>query len=264
MTQFTTLYSGSSGNSALVRYNDHALLIDVGKSCKATLLAMDSAGVDLSQIQWIAITHDHIDHVRGLQVLLKKRRVPVCASRQTLSALMKKGIVGQEDTLICTDDKVMVQLGDFSVLPFATQHDSEGSQGYVIGTPDGKRIALATDMGVVPQNFYNFVGGCDAVIIESNYDEEMLVSCEYPYYLKRRIKGDFGHLSNSQCAKTVYELYATGVSRFVLAHLSKNSNFPDLAFATTTAYLHEVGVDHHQELSLWVAPRDENLPMIEV
>ena len=137
------------------------------------------------------------------------------------------------------------------------------SLAYVILTKDGKRVAVATDMGHLPKDFYGFVSGCDGVVLESNYDEDMLYSCGYPYYLKRRIKGDYGHLSNVDCAKTVWELYQTGVKKFVLAHLSINSNYPDLAFATTESYLKRLGVSM-EEICLKVAPRNDVMDMIEV
>ena len=263
MTTFTTLYSGSSGNCTLISCNGHSLLIDMGKNCKTTLTALQEVGVRPEQIDMIAITHDHADHIQGLKVFLKKYNTPVCASRLTLNSLLQKGVLHSGNTLICTDDFPLLHTDHFDLFYFATPHDAPGSQAYVVLTEDGKRIAVATDMGHLPSDFYGYVSGCDAVVIESNYDEDMLYSCGYPYYLKRRIKGEDGHLSNVDCARTVWELYQSGVKRFVLAHLSINSNYPDLAYATTASYLQRLGIDMG-DISLCIAPRDGVLPPTEV
>lgn len=263
MTSFTTLYSGSSGNSVLVQCDGRCILVDVGKNCKCTVESLTKLGIDPKQVDMVAVTHDHSDHIQGLRVFLKKYQTPVCASRATLDSLISRGVIAPEHPMVCTDDAPMVHTDNFDLFYFATPHDAEGSLAYVILTKDGKRVAVATDMGHLPKDFYGFVSGCDGVVLESNYDEDMLYSCGYPYYLKRRIKSDYGHLSNVDCAKTVWELYQTGVKKFVLAHLSINSNYPDLAFATTESYLKRLGVSI-EDICLKVAPRNDVMDMIEV
>ena len=259
MTSICSLYSGSSGNSTYIGGESGGILVDMGKSCRQTLQQMARREIDPAGLLGVFITHEHIDHVRGLKVFLKNRPVPLYASPATAAALRQKDALPPEVEVRYIDESCPARLPGFSVEAMATSHDCEGSQGSIGTTDEGRKITVATDMGVLPDRFYERVEGSDAVLIESNYDEDMLRACGYPYYLKRRIISESGHLSNDCCADAVEELTRRGVSRFLLAHLSINSNFPGLAFETSAAKLRQMGalVGAGQDVMLEVMPRDE-------
>lgn len=263
MTKISTLYSGSSGNCTLVWDEGDILLIDVGKSCRATEQSIVSLGLSAHSVRAIAITHDHIDHIRGLHVFVKKYGVPVIASQKTIDKLVRCGALPPSHPVVVCDPGSSTGIGNFVLTPFATSHDCEGSQGYIVNTSSGRCITLATDMGCEPDRFCERICHSNVVVIESNYDDQMLLNCKYPYFLKQRIKSGRGHLSNESCAQCIYRLYQLGVRSFILAHLSQNSNFPDLAVATTREYMQQKGVADH-DYKLWCAPREKALAAIEV
>ena len=235
--KFCTLFSGSSGNCTFVEHGNTRILVDAGKNVKTIRGALQKIGYDLCDIDVILLTHGHSDHIGALKVTLD-----VCAE-----------VMPSRLTLIDTDS--IYTIGDISVNVFSTPHDIEGSVGYSF-LADGKRLTIATDMGYVTDSTYELMKKSDFVIIEPNYDTDMLENGPYPAQLIARIKSAKGHLSNVDCANTIARLVSDGVCHFMLAHLSVNNNTQELAMRETIEKLISLGVKPG-EVTVDIAPRDE-------
>ena len=257
MARFCTLFSGSSGNSTYISGSDTAVLIDAGRSCRQLLAAMAARCIDPKSIRAILLTHEHSDHISGLRVLLKKLGVPLYATHEVLEKLRWEQVIPDEQETVGIDGRAHLTIGALEVDSFDTPHDSIHSVGYRVSTPDGRRLAVATDMGYITDEVRSKLTGCDLVMLESNYDPGMLSVSDYPYYLKRRIASDLGHLSNEACADELTRLVRTGSTRFVLGHLSQNTNTPDNAYQTSFCAFQLNGMRAGIDYTLQVAPRNE-------
>ena len=169
MALFTTLYSGSSGNCGLVREGNQYLLVDMGKSCRTTLTALRRLDLAISDCAGILVTHEHSDHVAGLDTFLKKYPIPVYSSADTLDALDSRGTLPPAVETSAMDGGNPFDIGPFKVSSFPTSHDVPCC-GYRIETPDGRRMALATDLGILTPVVQDSLLGCDLVALEANYD----------------------------------------------------------------------------------------------
>ena len=204
MSEFISLYSGSSGNCSVVRTGEKYIIIDMGKGVRTTSAALKELGLNISDCAGILVTHEHSDHVKGLATFLKKNPLPVYGADDTLDFLDANGIVPAScelRTLSGGEEDV----GDFGVTMFPTSHDVP-CVGYRIHTPDNKTMTIATDLGVLTPPVHQALSGCDLVALESNYDLHMLRSGRYPYYLRSRIESNRGHLSNDECSAKLLEL----------------------------------------------------------
>ncbi len=255
MAKFCALYSGSSGNCTYIAGGGTAILVDTGVSCKRILTAMADSRLDKETVQGILLTHEHDDHIKGLRVLLKHLKVPVYASAGTLGYLIARGLVTADTRLV--EITAPTQIGGLEVTPFATPHDGAESLGFVIDTGDGRKIGVATDLGHITQTVDAALSVCDLVLLESNYDEGMLASGPYPYYLKQRIKSPSGHLSNEDCCAQVQRLIQGITTRFVLGHLSQQNNLPLLARQTVLSALEADGCREGTDYILQVARRSQ-------
>ena len=251
MAKFVTLYSGSSGNCTLISDGDASLLVDMGRSCRATLAALKMLGIAAENINAVLVTHEHSDHVNGLMTFLKRYPVPVFGAAGTLGYLRQFALVPAGARLIEIDDLTGFSVGNIVVRAFATSHDSEACVGYRFAFESGGTAAIATDLGCISDDVLEALRGCDLVALESNYDELMLAGGRYPIYLKRRIRSDRGHLSNSACAETAVLLAAGGTKQMVLMHLSQENNRPELALTACLSRLEDCG----RSLAVCVAPR---------
>lgn len=263
MARFATLYSGSSGNSAVVAQNtlfgSQFLLVDVGKNCKQALLSMQQLQLDPHGLCGVLVTHEHSDHISGLKVFLKKYPVTVYGGTATLEALAAMDAVPPSTRLEPIDGRPE-DIADFGVEAFATSHDSAGCCGFHISCTDGQTMSIATDLGVVSGAVYQHLSNSHLVALECNYDRTMLQMGPYPYYLKTRIASPRGHLSNDDSAETIAQLLAGGCQKFALCHLSQENNTPDLARVTVRCRLEQDGRFtpaqlSAQELTLQVSPR---------
>ncbi len=227
-----TLASSSKGNCVYVRLGDDELLIDAGISCKRICDTLRSLDSDISRIKAIFITHEHSDHVSGLETISKKYKIPIHMTEPSaISHLRSKNT---EHTAACTVRHPLLfceTVGSLTVSSFVTSHDSSASVGYTVtdGTAE-HTFAIATDLGCVTDEVCDALLGVPSVILESNHDENMLLCGPYPYELKRRILSNRGHLSNEAAASLVSRLAAAGTKRILLAHLSEENNLPELAY----------------------------------
>lgn len=252
MARLCTLASGSAGNSTYISTGSADILIDVGLSYAKTLAAIESAGGDISKIGAVAVTHTHIDHIKGLKVFLKNTHIPVMASDKTLDTLAANNILPEGIKTISAQNG-SVQIGDVSVDFFETSHDCDGSGGYTVTLPDGRKTAVCTDLGVVGGTVKKFLLGSSAVLIESNHDIEMLKHGPYPAALKLRIMSDYGHLSNGAAAAELPSLLNSGTTRIILGHLSMQNNTPVLARSSATSALASIGAKDGSDYILEVA-----------
>lgn len=261
MALFTTLYSGSSGNCALIQEGRSYLLVDMGKSCRITLNALKTLGLAVQDCQGILITHEHSDHVAGLDIFLRHYSVPVYGRADTLDALDARGMLPPAAEAIAIDGRTE-ELGGFTVTAFPTKHDVPCC-GYRIRTAGGRTMAIATDLGVLTPVVQEHLAGCDLVALEANYDDFSLQGGPYPYYLKVRIASDHGHLDNRACAAEILELAQEGCKKFALCHLSQNNNTPDLAMTTVSSVLLAAGIRPGQDVFIQAQRRNEISDYIE-
>lgn len=261
MFQFCSLYSGSTGNSSIVQSNKTKILVDVGESAKKIAEALASINVNPFSIDAILITHEHSDHVKGLAVFSKKYNVPVYANIETWNAMQKyKEKLNEENIKTFTFNKF--KIGDIEVNPFPIPHDAANPCGFNL-FHDNKKMSIATDIGHMSKEIITNLSDSSFLLLEANYEPEILKCSSYPYMLKERIKGPNGHLSNSDAGKTISYLVDHGLNKVMLGHLSKENNFPELAYKTIVEELIEHNYDENS-LSLSIANRYETSPIIDV
>lgn len=255
MLTLTTLASGSSGNSLLVSDGGTHILVDAGISARRITKSIRELGVEPQTLSGILITHEHSDHIRGLATLTKQFGLPVYASRGTGRQLNYR-IAFLEPCLHMFEPGTGFEIGRLSIETFPTPHDTAESVGYAVSA-QGRKAAVATDLGEVTDAVYAGVKGCDLLVAEANHDEEMLRSGPYPYYLKARILGGHGHLSNEAGGALARRCVEHGARKVVLAHLSAENNTPSRAYGAVRACLEQAGADVEHDVLLEVAPRAE-------
>lgn len=247
---YYSIASGSSGNCGLYCAHGTKVLIDLGVSVRSLRQALAKLKLDIPDLDAVLITHEHIDHVKGLTTFVKKYDIPLYATRATTEALVRKQPLS-EDNLRPFDAGMCLTVGQLAVRTFLTPHDAADSVGYVL-EGQGSRFGFATDLGFMPGAVLEQLIGCDTVVLESNHDPYLLQTGAYPWPLKQRVSGPRGHLSNPDCAVSATELVKNGTRTLILAHLSENNNSPLLAFRETRQALDDAGV----QCELYVAPRE--------
>ena len=258
MLTYTTLASGSGGNAALVSCGDTHVLLDAGISARRITAALRGLGVEPSRLRGVVVTHEHSDHVAGLATLAKQLRLPVYATCPTLDRLRPR-VPFLEELGRVFEPGEGFPLGELWVDSFPTSHDAACSVGYTF-TGDGGKAAVATDLGRLTPEVLRAAAGCDLLVCETNHDEERVRTGPYPYPLKERILGPWGHLSNKTGAELAARAVAGGARTVILAHLSAENNTPELARAAVCRRLAELGCDPERDVRLTVAPRDEAGP----
>lgn len=255
MAKFCSLFSSSSGNVTFLGNGDRGILIDAGVSAKKIKEALIFREIDPSKIDGIFVTHEHSDHISGIRVLASAFKIPVYATEGTMSALEENGTVNGKFPFEIMP-REGVQAGELFVTAFETPHDSRESCGYKIAFPHGQKAVIATDMGIITPTVEKALLGAELVMLESNHDVAMLQSGDYPYYLKRRILSDRGHLSNEACAQEAVKLIKKGTTRLFLGHLSTENNFPGLAYQTTFSALEGEGAKEGTDYILKVNAKE--------
>lgn len=255
MLTLTTLASGSSGNCVLLSAGDTHLLIDAGISCRRICRSLRELGVEPGGLSGVLITHEHSDHIAGLATLTKQFSVPVYTSPGTGRQLCYR-IAALEDVLHTCAPGGAFSVGGLSVETFPTLHDAAEPMGYAIS--DGERkAAVVTDLGVVTEEVLAGISGAQLLVVEANHDVEWLRSGPYPYYLKQRILGEHGHLSNEAGGALARSAVEAGAHTVLLAHLSAENNTPERARTAVRLALHGCGADTERGVTLAVAPRAE-------
>jgi phosphoribosyl 1,2-cyclic phosphodiesterase len=228
--EISVLASGSKGNCTLVRGEDGALLVDCGLSAREVLSRLSTAGCHDVSIQGILVTHEHVDHIRGVWALARKMKVPVFGTGGTLQGLPQEVRKGDTPPLHPVHPSTRFKLGEFLIEPFPTSHDAREPCGYFI-EDGGSRFAFCTDTGFLPPPLVRELSRCNGVLLESNHCPEMLATGPYPESLKRRIRSRRGHLSNTQAASCLREI-GGHLGAVILAHLSEVNNTPEKALAS--------------------------------
>lgn len=249
------LFSGSSGNSVWMRFGDTRILIDLGRTAKQISEAIEQIGDHPSRIDGIMITHDHTDHMSGLDVFVRKYGIHVYASEQTWNGLRMNERKPHSEVL----DHVIepwrsFRVGAVDIMPFPTPHDAKGSLGFRFSA-FGKTVSIATDLGYFSEDVRKAITGSEAVLIEANYNYDMLINGPYPWPLKRRVNGQNGHLCNRDCAEAIRYLFDSGTRHFILSHLSQENNSPTVARNEIEDYLNQHNLRSGEHYSMTIANR---------
>jgi len=260
MLNFCSLYSGSSGNSLFVESQNTKILIDAGVSSKKIENALTDINVDPSTLDGILVTHEHTDHVQGLGTFSKKFNIPVFVNQETLDAMPKQKDKLSEKNIKKFKVTDKFTIGDLNINPFSIPHDAANPCGFNI-FKDDKKISIATDIGHITNDILKNLEESLFIMLEANYDPEVLKCSTYPFTLKSRIAGPTGHLSNEIAGKTISHLLKSGLKNAMLGHLSKESNFPELAYKTVVEELLSNSFNENS-LMLSVASRDTHSKLI--
>ena len=235
---FCSLASGSKGNCHYVSDGENYLLVDAGLNGKKVDNKLFELEVDPRKLSGIIISHEHRDHVSGAGVLSRKYDIPIYANRGTWEGMMPIiSKVDKNNIKIFRTDKTF-RIGNFIIHPYSISHDANDPVGFSIEN-QGVKISITTDLGCINQVILEKVKGSNLVVLESNHDVDMLKVGKYPYFLKRRILSDEGHLSNEAAGDAILQLIKQNVNSFLLAHLSKENNFPELALQTVRNIMEE-------------------------
>lgn len=254
MLNITPLFSGSSGNCVHIKSKKTEILIDAGVSFRSLSSALKKIGTGPENISAVFVTHEHTDHIAGLEVFCKQYGVSVyvnCASAEKVSESGKCPCMSRCIKHLQPHDTVSI--GDLCIRAFKTPHDSVGSVGYRVDTEDmSDSFSYCTDIGYVTRDIAYNIFGSKTVVFEANHDVEMLKHGRYPEMLKQRILSHHGHLSNDDCSVFLPHLAKNGAKRIILAHLSEDNNTPAIAYETCRKALCLSGFD---DVLLEVAPR---------
>ncbi|MBO6133770.1 MAG: MBL fold metallo-hydrolase [Lachnospiraceae bacterium] len=271
-----SIASGSSGNAVFVGEGSTNILIDAGISAKRIKEGLSTIGLSLKDLSAVLITHEHIDHIKGLSVLARQGQMPIYATDGTIGAILSsfsgKGI---DPGLFKTVDKDRAfEIGELSCLPIGISHDAADPVSYRFfraGSADpghDSSMAVMTDLGTYDDYIVDSLSGVGALLLESNHDVRVLEAGPYPYPLKRRILGRYGHLSNEGCGELLTRLMEKrpgALSQVLLGHLSRENNYPELAFQTVKQIADQYTASHlGKGLQIGIAARDHRSPEIEV
>ena len=252
--RFCSIASGSSGNCIFVEDADSVLLVDAGISCKRIIEGLNVIGSGIDRVRGILVTHEHIDHIQGIPVLARKYGIDIYGTRGTLKYIYDRenGKLGSGRLVEITADIDFV-IDNMRIHPFAISHDACDPVSYRIEA-GGKVFAIATDLGYYDDYVVENMSGADGIYLEANHDINMLMVGNYPYQLKTRIAGPKGHLSNDDAAGLLVKAGSDRLKAVLLAHLSKENNYAELAYETVRAEL----LEHwkYGTMDMIVAPRD--------
>ncbi len=245
----TSLNSGSNGNCYYVGNQQEAVLVDVGISCKEVETRMHRLGLSMQTVKAVFVSHEHTDHVRGIASMARKYQLPIYITASTLS----NGRIKMDRSLVvsfCEEEPV--RIGTLSIAAFSKHHDAADPYSFTISC-NGVNVGVFTDIGVPCKKLVKHFKQCHAAFLEANYDEAMLDNGGYPYFLKQRIRGGKGHLSNKQALELFLTHKPSHMSHLLLSHLSKNNNCPKL--------VGELFTSHANGVNIVVASRYEETPV---
>lgn len=261
-----SIASGSSGNCIYVGSDATHLLVDVGISGKRTESGLNYLGLTGQDIDGILITHEHADHINGLGVIVRKYGIPIYATKGTIEAIKRSGSVGEIDEglfhEVYEDEKLTIK--DLVINPMKVAHDAAQPVAYRVSY-GRKKVAICTDLGHFTDYTVDCLRGMDVLFLEANHDVNMLQVGPYPYYLKQRILGDKGHLSNENSGRLLSRVLHDGVQSIILGHLSKENNLPELAYEAVRMEI-TLGDNPYNanDFRMQVAKRSEPTPAIQI
>jgi phosphoribosyl 1,2-cyclic phosphodiesterase len=260
---FCSLSSGSSGNCYYIGNEFHGILIDAGISASSVRKFLKDIDISIQTIMGILVTHNHIDHIRGLEVLTRKNSVPVFTTNKIWESILTPHKKISRDCIREIPMQQKFNLAGFDIEAFPVSHDAPETIGFQICAGD-KKITIATDLGHICQTSAPYIKEANLLVIESNYDEEMLENGSYPYYLKTRIRSDHGHLGNHQTSGFLADMVSDNLSHLCLAHLSKNNNTPERALETLQRIFSERGINLNGTPVISVLNRNRPTEMIKL
>ena len=253
--KFCSLYSGSSGNSIFIASDNAKVLIDAGLAGKKIDEALKHIGEESSSIDGIFITHEHIDHIKGVGVLSRKYDIPIYANDNTWAVMEKNIGKIKEHNIRIMDRRSSITINDLEIRSFNIPHDAIAPVGYTVSYA-GKNASVVTDFGVFTEEIRDNIIDSDIILLESNHDVNMLRMGPYPYKLKLRVLGENGHLSNEDCGSAIVSLLKNDKKKqIVLGHLSGTNNHPDLAYQTVVDVLSANGIRPGDDVILQLASR---------
>ena len=269
MLRFMSLSSGSCGNCYYLERTDdaggrHAILIDAGVSLRRLKNILVSNGLDYDSFSAVLVTHDHMDHIRSLASYCKRLHKPVYATRELHSSLAAHSFgapyLGQCRKDLAEND--WNEIDGFEVKYFVVPHDATQTVGYAIRCRDDKFVIM-TDLGRMTDEAVKLASEASTVVVESNYDMDMLISGPYTHELKMRICQGHGHLSNDECAFAIKQFWHDGLKNIFLCHLSDHNNTPEMAYRSASEALKEIGVPEGT-VNLRPLPRQEPSPLMNL
>ncbi len=264
MIKFLSLSSGSNGNCYYLGNEDSAILIDAGIGWRTIKKRLLENGLLPDSISSILVTHDHIDHIKYLGTIIKNLSIPVYATSLLHDKLVNhpctKGMIGGCKRVIKKEH--FFQVNGANIVAFGVPHDATETVGYYINY-QGIKLVIITDLGDIPDYVVDYCKDANHLVVESNFDSDMLISGNYPAQLKKRIFEGRGHLSNDQCASLLKRAYHQGLSSICLCHLSAQNNTPQLAYNCAREALNSLGVEVGKDVKLYCLPRNEASPVFE-
>jgi len=243
----STLTSGSSGNSNLIVSGNSVIMSDCGISLKKALTGLSALGIKAPDA--LLISHSHSDHIKGAALIAGKFDIPIYLTEETKREC--PSIPEEYIKIIRPDEKFSIL--NFDIMPFTISHDTASPVAFTFSDENSK-ASVITDTGIMTNEMFSYLNGSDSIIIESNHDEKMLMEGSYPYFLKKRIAGNKGHMSNSLCASACKALAENGTKKFLLAHLSEHNNTEELARECTSALLDTLGINYKLKIAKKDAP----------
>ncbi|MGE7623372.1 MBL fold metallo-hydrolase [Viridibacillus sp. NPDC096237] len=261
--QFSVLASGSTGNAIYVENDDHAFIVDAGLTGKKMEQLFAKVNRDIKKLSGIFVTHEHIDHIKGVGVLARKYQIPVYANAKTWAAMDDKvGNIPLEQRFQF-DMETVQSFGSLDVESFAVSHDAADPMFYTFHE-SGRKLVVITDTGYVSDRMKGIIKGADSFVFESNHDVSMLQMGSYPWSTKRRILSDVGHVSNEDAAVAMSEVVEQKQTRIYLSHLSKDNNMKDLARMSVSQTLQSCGIMPGEFVTLLDTDADEPTKVVTV
>lgn len=247
---FSVLASGSTGNAIYVETEDQSFLVDAGLSGKQMDALFKQIGREMKNLTGILVTHEHSDHIKGLGVVARKYKLPIYANEKTWKAMERS--IGEIDSeqKFTFEMETVKSFGSLEIESFGVSHDAVEPMFYVFHH-QGKKFVIITDTGYVSDRMKGIISNADAYIFESNHDVEMLRMGRYPWNVKRRILGDYGHVSNEDAAVAMSEVVGDQTKRIYLAHLSLDNNMKDLARMSVSQTLESRGIKVGEQFDLF-------------
>lgn len=264
MLNFISLSSGSSGNCYYLGTDQYAILIDAGIPVRTIQKVLRENGLSFGKVMALLVTHDHTDHIRSAGSLGELYHIPVYSTKEVHAGMernygMSKKLTSASRRNIERDVPFYIPGTKFHVTAFTVPHDSSDNVGYYIEFGEGDnlvRFCLATDVGCVTPDIRHYLSAADHLVIESNHDIEMLMNGPYPQYLKKRVRGEGGHLSNTECAELIHDIWHPSIRHLFLCHLSAENNDPDIAYRCAARALQSEGVKVGEDVTLSVLLRN--------